>query len=164
VYCVLSPVFVDELFVLRLHWHSLIYSCFPSRFISRSVCPVTVCTVNKWIEPIHNSPLDYFRTCVTHGNWRRLHSAALRAFGCDKRRSEKSPVYVLCPTVICIYYSLLLLDRRRLLMFVYQDIYIKKAKWSRYRPGVAQRVGRGIALLWYCKPQAYPTDWGTRRG
>jgi len=26
----------------------------------------------------------------------------------------------------------------------------KKVKWSRYRPGVAQRVGRGIALLFHC--------------
>jgi len=31
-----------------------------------------------------------------------------------------------------------------------------KVKWSRYRPGVAQRVGRGIALLFH--------DRGTRRG
>jgi len=33
---------------------------------------------------------------------------------------------------------------------------LKKLKWSRYRPGVAQRVGRGIALLFH--------DRGTRRG
>ena len=32
----------------------------------------------------------------------------------------------------------------------------KKVKWSRYRPGVAQRVGRGIALLFH--------DRGTRKG
>ena len=32
----------------------------------------------------------------------------------------------------------------------------KKLKWSRYRPGVAQRIGRGIALLFH--------DRGTRRG
>jgi len=32
----------------------------------------------------------------------------------------------------------------------------KTVKWSRYRPGVAQRVGRGIALLFH--------DRGTRRG
>ena len=32
----------------------------------------------------------------------------------------------------------------------------KKVKWSRYRPGVAQRVGRGIALPF--------NDRGTRRG
>jgi hypothetical protein len=32
----------------------------------------------------------------------------------------------------------------------------KKIKWPRYRPGVAQRVGRGIALLFH--------DLGTRRG
>jgi len=31
-----------------------------------------------------------------------------------------------------------------------------KVKWSRYRPGVAQRVGRGIALLFH--------DHSTRRG
>ena len=31
-----------------------------------------------------------------------------------------------------------------------------KVKWSRYRPGVAQRVGRGIALLFH--------DRGTRKG
>ena len=33
---------------------------------------------------------------------------------------------------------------------------VKKLKWSRYRPGVAQRVGSGIALLFH--------DHGTRRG
>jgi len=33
---------------------------------------------------------------------------------------------------------------------------LKKVKWSRYRPGLAQRVGRGIALLFH--------DSGTRRG
>ena len=32
----------------------------------------------------------------------------------------------------------------------------KKLKWSRYRPSVAQRVGRGITLLFH--------DRGTRRG
>jgi len=31
-----------------------------------------------------------------------------------------------------------------------------KVKWSRYRPGVAHRVGRGIALTFH--------DRGTRRG
>ena len=33
---------------------------------------------------------------------------------------------------------------------------IQKVKWSRYRPGVAQKVGRGIALLFHYR--------GTRRG
>jgi hypothetical protein len=33
---------------------------------------------------------------------------------------------------------------------------VKKVKWSRYRPGVAQRVGRVIALLFH--------DRGTRKG
>ena len=35
-------------------------------------------------------------------------------------------------------------------------VLIKKVKCSRYRPGVTQRVGRGIALLFH--------DRGTRRG
>jgi len=40
---------------------------------------------------------------------------------------------------------------------IYIYIYIKvNVKWSRYRPGVAQRVGRGIALLLH--------DRGIRRG
>jgi len=34
--------------------------------------------------------------------------------------------------------------------------FTEKVKWSRYRPGVAQRVGRGIALLFH--------DRGTRSG
>ena len=42
-------------------------------------------------------------------------------------------------------------------MYIYTIYIIKvKLKWSRYRPGVAQRVGRGIALLFH--------DRGTRRG
>jgi len=36
------------------------------------------------------------------------------------------------------------------------DIKVKKVKWSRYRPGVAQRVRRGMALLFH--------DRSTRRG
>jgi len=38
----------------------------------------------------------------------------------------------------------------------YTSICEVKVKWSRYRPGVAQRVGTGIALLFH--------DRGTRRG
>ena len=41
-------------------------------------------------------------------------------------------------------------------IYIYIYIYKGKVKWSCYRPGVAQRVGRGIALLFY--------DRGTRRG
>ena len=40
--------------------------------------------------------------------------------------------------------------------YIYIYIYIKKVKWSRYRPGEVQRVGRVIALLFH--------DRGTRRG
>ena len=38
---------------------------------------------------------------------------------------------------------------------VTDTIPMKNVKWTRYRPGVAQRVGRGIALLFH--------DWDTRR-
>jgi len=41
-------------------------------------------------------------------------------------------------------------------LYIYIYIYIYKVKWCRYRPGVAQRVGRVIALLFH--------DRGTRRG
>jgi len=40
-------------------------------------------------------------------------------------------------------------------VYIYIHTYIQ-VKWSRYRPGVIQRVGRGIALLFH--------DRGTRRG
>jgi len=39
---------------------------------------------------------------------------------------------------------------------IFNSLYVKKVKWYRYRPGVAQRVGRGIALLFH--------DHGTSRG
>jgi len=41
------------------------------------------------------------------------------------------------------------------LYWLFKSCTYKNVKWSRYRPGVAQRVGRGIALLFY--------DRGTRR-
>ena len=44
----------------------------------------------------------------------------------------------------------------RVYIYTYIYIYIYKVKFSRYRPGVAQKVGRGIALLFH--------DHGTRRG
>ena len=40
--------------------------------------------------------------------------------------------------------------------YIYDELYYVKVKFSRYRPGVAQRVGRAIALLFH--------DRGTRRG
>jgi len=43
------------------------------------------------------------------------------------------------------------------ILLMYLNTHIHKiVKWSRYRPGVAQRVGRGIALLFH--------DRSTRRG
>ena len=52
---------------------------------------------------------------------------------------------------ICSHSTLTtVLPRSSLYIYIY-----KKVKWSRYRPGVAQRVGRGIALLFH--------DRGNRR-
>ena len=39
---------------------------------------------------------------------------------------------------------------------IYIYVKVKKIKWSRYRPSVVQRAGRGIALLFH--------DRGTRKG
>jgi len=55
-------------------------------------------------------------------------------------------VYIYAYIYVCIYVYIY--------VCVYICIYI--CKWSSYRPGVAQRVGRGIALLFH--------DCGTRRG
>ena len=51
---------------------------------------------------------------------------------------------------------LILRNERDMIKNVYRSSSTVKAKWSRYRPGVAQRMGRGIALLFH--------DRGTRRG
>ena len=62
-----------------------------------------------------------------------------------------------CPLLILLKKRKILSDVRYQFKFLY---YVnkteKKLKWSRYRPDVAQRVGRGIALLFH--------DGGTRRG
>jgi len=52
-------------------------------------------------------------------------------------------------------FSLLKLLQRNLVFYSRGSV-DNKVKWSRYRPGMAQRVGRGIALLFH--------DRGTRRG
>ena len=46
--------------------------------------------------------------------------------------------------------------RSEVSLFVYDNKKMVKVKWPLYRPGVAQRVGRGIALPFH--------DRGTRRG
>ena len=57
---------------------------------------------------------------------------------------------------ICLYVKILLRPISRNLRFKTELLITKKVKGSRYRLGVAQRVGRGIALLFH--------DRGTRRG
>jgi len=42
-------------------------------------------------------------------------------------------------------------------------VYIYKFKWSRYRPGVAQRVGRGIALLFHDRGALEGGEWPAAR-
>ena len=57
------------------------------------------------------------------------------------------------PTCIYIYTHT---QKGLLLLLLLLLLHIKKVKWSRYRPGLAQRVGRGIALLFH--------NHGSRRG
>jgi len=66
-------------------------------------------------------------------------------------------MHVCSTTVSSTLISLILDEFKKLNLIKIPDKhYIKKVKWSRYRPSVAQRVGRGIALLFL--------DRGTRRG
>jgi len=74
-------------------------------------------------------------------------------------------VYVCMYLFMCVFiiyvYSMYVCLRMYVYMYVCVHVYVYntyfiKVKLSRYRPGVAQRVGRGIALLFY--------DPGTRRG
>jgi len=54
-------------------------------------------------------------------------------------------------------YGLWVTQKYCIVLYIYIYIYIKvKVKCSRYKPGVAQRVGRGIAVLFHYR--------GTRRG
>jgi len=52
--------------------------------------------------------------------------------------------------------GLIQLSEKTTQYIIWYSIIIIKVKWFRYRPGVAQRVGTGIALLFH--------DRGTRRG
>jgi len=75
---------------------------------------------------------------------------------------EYLTIYARCPINRCrfnwVWLSnkyLILCNKNKSWRQIYK-LYIKKVKCSRYRPDVAQRVGRDIALLFY--------DRGTRRG
>jgi len=48
---------------------------------------------------------------------------------------------------IILYYIILYYIILYYIILYYIILYIRKVKWSRYRPGVAQKVGRSIALL-----------------
>jgi len=65
-------------------------------------------------------------------------------------------------TLVCLLYETNLLISYKAKVTVFPEIHTKhintmwvNVKWSRYKPGVAQMVGRGIALLFH--------DRGTRR-
>jgi len=84
-------------------------------------------------------------------NWTRCDAGLLHILSRLKRinRYLHSPIYL---------YGVVLNKTQE---FLYLDACLStiiklKIKWSHYRPGVAQRVGRGIALLFH--------DRGTRRG
>jgi hypothetical protein len=62
--------------------------------------------------------------------------------------------FVVRTIVLCVGITVIVLCA--VIMVIIMCLGIKKVKWSRYRPGLAQRVGRCIALLFH--------DCGTRRG
>ena len=74
----------------------------------------------------------------------------------DGREADHSPIFKMLmmsiPPNPYSFYVLLCHEQEQFYLY----LYLVKVKWSRYRPGVAQRVGRGIALLFH--------DGGTRRG
>ena len=111
--------------------------------------------------------LIFQRNRRVHLNWRGCHFSRLLAakecVSADSNCIDRVPTYsarllathsfrispslpLPCVTVCHQVLNALYLSFNRIL----------KVKWSRYRPGVTQRVGRGIALLFH--------DRGTRRG
>ena len=70
----------------------------------------------------------------------------------DKKQRYIGVVTIIKPGGNYMYH---LFNKKELRILCKQFVYVK-VKFSRYRPGVAHRVGRGIALLFH--------DRGTRRG
>ena len=71
--------------------------------------------------------------------------------------SNVFPVFIsFIPRIIANYSTTLNNKMHIIVPYMYTHNIYKKVKWSRYRPGVAKRVGRSIALLFH--------DRGTRRG
>jgi len=69
--------------------------------------------------------------------------------------------YIHCISGTCFDVTFIVIRENYCAVYLKPDIVMKlceykKVKWSRYRPGVSQTVGRGIALLFH--------DRGTRRG
>jgi len=105
-------------------------------------------------DVIHNAqPLTMYKSQGFY-NWR---SVSLCVFLPSPFIGSWPYIFLSCLLNGCLGASLLTrrwaLSFIKFLMFVSKKV---KVKWSRYRPGVAQRVGRGIALLFH--------DRGTWRG
>jgi len=85
-------------------------------------------------------------------SWTKLILVFLQIF----ERASQRLGYRLPATHMCRHFTVWPLTGTSLLITRYWKLCILSVKWSRYRPGVAQKVGRGIALLYH--------DRGTRRG
>ena len=74
---------------------------------------------------------------------------------CPKGKSKEFPIFNTLNSFILIYtlFQSFKITYKQFHKFLIPKV---KVRWSRYRPGVAQKVGRGIALLFH--------DRGTRRG
>ena len=108
------------------------------------LCELAEVTMLKQLVKIHLSVGMVYVCCTVPNS-----AADINQQVPDNICSHTARLTAMMCVCVCIYIYIYII------VFIYIYIYIN-LKWSRYRPGVAQRVGRGIALLFH--------DGGTRRG
>jgi len=112
----------------------------------------------KVLSEVNFSATLYIKILSTHSRWEKL-SRHILVFQKEIIQFFLISRLNVIQFLICFCFDACTMH---LLLFLFQptnaQIYItyNKVKWSRYRPGVAQRMGRGIALLFH--------DGGNRGG
>ena len=102
-------------------------------------------------ERLSRSPHQHRSKIFAATNWRMIARAVKRWLTTEDMHWYKQGIEMLAPR-----YETRLNYGRDYVEYQWDSSEIKMVKRSRYRPGVAQGVGRGVALLFY--------DRGTRRG
>ena len=124
------------------------YLLFPVALLPNAGHGLLICEVSRSHTTTHHSRWDSSGRVISSSqipppdntqHLKRQTSMPLMGFETTTQANERPASYTTWPLGLAMY--------------IYK---IVKVKWSRYRPGVAQRVGRGIALLFH--------DRGTRRG